>query len=262
MNRGMRQRWASTFCSTLWRTSCLCLGLGLTFPAAAATTPDLWPLQPNPATLSNQLAIAQNIPAALLPALQFQKTFCAILAGAPPPIWRADLEKFAHATGTDPVTSGVSETARMWLARVWVQDLDRELREYYRHHVSFPDALAALGKDWPDSLRADPWGEPWIYAPRTPPGFDRQTNQRYQLGPTRNPRLNSLRDAIQNRRPPTVTWKISVQEVGGTLSLQFKSATANALIQPGGVVEGYNLLFIGTGWALLAGPDQLFTVTF
>jgi len=84
----------------------------------------------------------------------------------------------------------------------------------------------------------------------------------YQLGPTRNPRLSALRDAIQNRQPPVLTWKITSQEITGTLSLQFKSATVNALIQPGGTVAGYNLLYIGTGWALLAGPDQLFTVTF
>ena len=206
--------------------------------------------------------MAQNIPAGLQPAVQFQKTFCAILAGVPPATWRADLEKIARPTATDPVSAGVSEVARTWLTRVWMDDLDRVLRNYYRHHVSFPETLAALGKDWPESLRSDPWGSPWVYAPHAPTGFARQTNQRYQLGPTRNPNLSTLREAIPNRHAPVLVWKITPQEIAGTLSLQFKSATVNALIQPGGTVAGYNLLFIGTGWALLAGPDQLFTVTF
>ena len=231
-------------------------------PVSATTLPELWPLQPNPAVLSNQLNVARVLPGEIIPALKFQKTFCAVLAGTPVVVWRAELERFAHLTETDPVSIGVSEVARTWLARVWMQDIDGVLREYYRHNVRFPDTLTGLGKDWPESLRTDPWGQPWVYVTHTPPGFDRQTNQRYQLGPTRNPGLSLLRDAIQNRRPPAVGWKITPQEIAGTKSLQFQSAAANSLIQPGGTVEGYNLLFIGTGWALLAGPDQLFTVTF
>jgi len=305
MNRGMQQRWASTFCSTPWRTSRLCLAFRLgagrltppvlrpkvsrfhggsarsgdlrrtafllaslyltlfvTGPAPAAPVSELWPLQPAPAAFSNQLVTTQNLPPALQPAVQFQKIFCAILAGTPAAAWRTDLEKIARPTATDPVSIGVSDAARTWLTRVWMDDLDTGLRNYYRQHVSFPDTLAALGKDWPESLHTDPWGDPWVYAPRAPVGFARQTNQRYQLGPTRNPRLSALRDAIQNRQPPVLTWKITPQEITGTLSLQFKSAAVNALIQPGGAVAGYNLLYIGTGWALLAGPDQLFTVTF
>ena len=249
-------------CSTLWRTSGLCLGLLLSRSVAAATLPELWPLQPNPAVLSNQLTAARVLPEELIPAVKFQKIFCSILAGAPVAAWRTDLERFIRLPETNPVTLGISETARTWLARVGMQELDGVLREYYRHNVCFPDTLAALGKDWPAALRADPWGQPWVYGTRTPPGFERQTNQRYQLGPTRYPSLSSLRDAIQNRRPPATAWKITPQAIAGTRSLQFKSATANALIQPGGSVDGNYLLFIGDGWALLAGPDQLFTVTF
>ena len=258
MNRGMRRRWASTFCSTPWRTSRLCLWLVLALPAHAATVPDLWPLQPIPATWSNQLATAQAVPAELQPALQFQKTFGAILAGTTATVWRADLEKSARLTGTDPVTQGVRDAARTWLARVWMQDLDGVLREYYRHHVSFPDKLG----DVPESLRTDPWGQPWVYSLREPTGFKRQTNQRYQLGPTRNPQLSSLRDAIKKRRPPAATWKITPQDVAGARALRFQSTTANALIQPGGTVDGFLLMYVGDGWALFGGPDQLFTVTF
>jgi len=258
MNRGMRRRWASTSCFTPWRTSRLCLWLVLAGAASAATVPDLWPLQPNPVTLSNQLGAAQDIPAALQPALQFQKIFCTILAGAPAATWRADLEKLARLTGTDPVAQGVREAARPWLARVWMEDIDGVLRDYYRHHVSFPDKLV----DLPEPLRTDPWGQPWVYSLHEPTGFKRQTNQRYQLGPTRNPQLSSLHAAIRNRRTPAPTWKITPQDIAGSRALQFQSATANALIQPGGTVEGCVLMFIGDGWALLGGPEQLFTVTF
>ena len=262
MNRGMRRRWALTFCSTPWRTSRVCLWLVLAGPVSAATLPGLWPLIPNPPALSNQLAAVRDLPPVLQPAAQFEKTFCALLAGAPPAAWLPDLERMARLTGDDPVTPSVSDAARTWLARVWMQDLDGVLRGYYRHHVSFPETLAALGKDLPESLQTDPWGQPWVYALRAPAGFERETNQRYQLGPTRNPRLSSLRDAVQNRRSPALTWQITPQEIAGTRSLQFKSATATALIQPGGTVAGYTLLFIGDGWALLAGPDQLFSVPF
>ena len=246
-----------------WRINGLCLGLLLLAGAAsAASLPELWPLQPDPAVLSNQLAAARVLPNELTAALKFQKTFCAILASAPITTWRADLERFAQLTGEDPITPSIRAVAHTWLARVWMQDVDAVLREYYRHNVRYPDTLAALGKELPEALRVDPWGEPWAYATRTPPGFARQTNQRYLLGPKRNPNLGSLFDAVQNRRPPAMAWKITPQEVAGLKSLQFKSATATALLQPGGTVEGYNLLFIGDGWALLAGADQLFAVTF
>ncbi len=262
MNRGMRRRWASMFCSTPWRISPLCLFLALSLPASAATLPELWPLQPNPAILSNQLAIAQAVPSALQPALQFQKMFCAILAGAPVSDWRADLEKFVRLTGDDPVMQGIREAARPWLARVWMEDLAAVMRNYYQRHVSFPDTLTALGKDLPQSLRVDPWGQPWVYSPHAPTGFAHQFNQRYQLGTTRSPHLSLLHDAITNRRPPAAGWKITPQDIGGARALQFQSVTANSLIQPGGTVDGCVLMFAGDGWALLGGPDQLFTVTF
>ena len=241
-----------------WRTSRLCLWLVLAVPAGAATLPELWPLQPVHATLSNQLATAKTIPAELQPALQFQKIFCTILSGAPASVWRADIEKFSRLTGNDPVAQGIREAARPWLARVWIEDLAVILRNYYRHHVSFPDKLV----DLPEVLRVDPWGQPWVYKLHEPVGFKRQTNQRYQIGTTRNPQLSLLSDAIKNRRPPAVAWKITPLDVGGARALQFQSATANALLQPGGMVDGYVLMFIGDGWALLGGPEQLFTVVF
>ena len=251
-------RFSANLRRTTFLLAALYLALLVTVPAHAATLPDLWPLQPTPTTLSNQLATAQAVPAALQPALQFQKIFCAILAGTPAAAWRADLEKLAHLTDADPVTQGVREAARPWLARVWMDDLAVVLRDYYRRHVSFPDKLG----DLPESLRADPWNQPWVYSVHAPTGFARQTNQRYQLGPTRNPQLSSLRDAIKNRKPPVIVWKITPQDIAGARALQFQSATANALIQPGGTVEGCVLMFIGNGWALLGGPEQLFTVMF
>ena len=251
------------FYFTPWRISRLFLfWLVLALPAHAAILQELWPLQPNPATLSNQLASAHDVPAALQPALQFQKTFCAILLGAPAEAWRADLEKFAHLTGDDPVTQGVRFTASTWLARVWMQDIDAILRKYYQHHVCFPDTLAALGPTLPEALRVDPVGRPWLYQLQAPTGFARQTNQRYRLNPDQEIYVSSLRDAIHNRRPPAPPWKIKQQDVAGARALQFQGAKANTLIQPGGMVDGRVLMYIGDGWALFGGLDQLFTVTF
>lgn len=262
MNRGMRRRWASTFCFTPWRTSRLCLWLLLALPAQAASLPDLWPPQPTPTALSNQLATTKAVPVELQPALHFQKTFCTILAGTPTSAWRADIEKFARLTGNDPVTKGVRFAASTWLARIWMQDIDAILREYYRHNVCFPDTLAALGPALPEGLRVDPSGRPWLYQLQTPAGFARQTNQRYLLNPDQEIHVSSLRDAILNRRPPATLWKITPQDVGGARALQVQGAKANALIQPGGMIDGCVLMHIGDGWALFSGLDQLFTVTF
>ena len=74
--------------------------------------------------------------------------------------------------------------------------------------------------------------------------------------------MSGLSDAIKNRKPPATPWTITAQDVGGAKALQFKSKTASALIQPGGTVDGYTLLFIGDKWALMAAQDQLFTIAF
>ena len=257
----MRPRWASTSCSMPWRTSLRLLLLLVAGQPAGAAAPGCWPLQPDPATLRQQLAATRDLPAALQPAVQFQQSFAAIIAGAPVATWRADVEKIAQLTGDDPVVRGVREVARVWLARAAMQDLDGVLQHYYRHHVGFPDSLAAVANELPENGRVDPWGQPWVYAPHAPRGFARQTNQRYTVGPTRFPRLTGWREAIAPRAPPRAPWKITARDVAGHKALEFQG-DVSALIQPGGMVGGFTLLFIGDGWALLAGLDQLFTLTY
>jgi len=243
------------------RTSLLFLWLVWALPLSAAL-PDLWPSKVEPGELKTRLAVPKNLPKELQPAVRFQKVFAAILNGEPLDDWRADLEALTKADPADPVAQGVSDVARVWQARVWMDDMDGVLKKYYQQHVAFPEKLDGLGNSLPETLRADPWGQPWVYSLRAPQGFARQTNQRYQLGPSRYPQLSTLAAALQNRRPPTASWKITAHDVAGTRSLQFTSATTSALIQPGGAVDGCVLLYIGSNWALLAAPDQLFSVPF
>jgi hypothetical protein len=223
---------------------------------------ELWPLHPEPAAIQARLADGKKLEPELWPAVEFQQVFCEILTGAPPDACRGKLEKFLQPAAHDPVAQGVAEVARAWLARAWMLELDQALRKYYRRRVEFPAALEPVFKDVPEKLHLDPWGQPWVYTRHAPEGFSRQVNQRYQLGPARYPLLAGWHAAIQSRTPVAVPWQISVQTVGGERSLQFRTQRTSALIQPGGSVDGHFLLFIGDRWALLAAPDQLFTVTF
>lgn len=245
----------------LSNTKLLFAVLFFTMSAHAGLPQELWPLQPDPAAIKSKLADGKSLEPEVWPALKFQGVFCDILAGTPPEKWRGELEGFLKPATNDFVAQGVADVARAWLARARRLDVDVALQNYYRHHVAFPDTLAPVLKDLPEKLRVDPWGQPWAYTLHAPEGFARQANQRYQLGPARCPLLSSLRDAVQ-RRPQEVPWKITLQAVGGERSLQFKGPKTTALIQPGGTVDGYALLYIGDKWALLAGQDQLFAVSF
>ena len=51
--------------------------------------------------------------------------------------------------------------------------------------------------DIPESLRLDPWGQPWIYKTTAPEGFAKLDDQRYELGPARYPQLSALATAIK-----------------------------------------------------------------
>lgn len=237
--------------SILWRISLL--AFWLTNVHAAGPT-DYWPLQPVAATAKTQAAAVKDVPSSLQPAVQFQRVYCDIIAGTSVTNWRGELERLASLTGEDPVNQGVRDVARLWLARVAMQDIDAALRNYYRQHVEFPAKLP----DLPEKLRVDPWGQPWVYALHAPRGFEKQTNQRYRLGPTRAPQLSSLREAIQKRPAVTIPWKIVAKDT----ALQYKSAVTSAIIQPGGTVDNCTLLFMGAGWGLMATAEQLFAVTY
>jgi len=238
----------------------------------AATPLEIWPRQVpplNPGTLKEQLGVIENaadgLPSALRPAIQFQKIFLRILSGEEPSRWRGEIEKFATPSGSSPLESGLREIARAWLARVEMIEIDTVFHAYYRQYVRFPATLAEVESDIPAGLRKDPWGEAWHYEPHPPQGFERLTTQRYQLGPARFPQLGSLKDAAHHRDAVAQTWKITARDIAGSKALEFRGSSANAsvaVLQPGGSINECTLLFIGDGWALMAGVDQLFAVTF
>jgi len=236
----------------------------------AADLQDIWPAQVSPLkkeALALQLAAlgstVPRLPDTLEPALDFQKIFLQIISGVPASVWRADLEKLAVAPGGNPVVEGVREAARAWFARLQMADIDQALRLYYRAHVQFPATLAEIEGDLPQTLRKDPWGEPWIYKPLAPQGFERLAMQRYQLGPTRFPNLAPLPEALTRRKPETHSWTISLRDAAGKKALEFRSPEKGAtvaIIEPGGKIDGCVLLYIGNNWALMAGVDDLFAV--
>lgn len=251
----------------------LALGLCLALCGVGrgATVEELWPAQApagDVATVISQLdAAAKTLPAQLQSAVQFQRVFVQIVAGAPQAAWRGELERLARLTvaRNDAVGLTVQRLARVWLARVQVQEFDAVLRKYYRNNVSFPGSLAKIAKDIPPHLRADPWGEPWMYQVHAPHGFKKQTDQRYQLGPTRLPQLTTLKQATRSRPPAPRPWKVTPRDVGGARALEFRLADSGAPVattQAGGAVGDCVLVFVGQSWALLANQDQLFTIPF
>lgn len=246
----------------------VCFGFSL----QAAAPLEIWPPQVVPldkTALKMQLdaldSAATSLPDPLKPAVQFQKLFLQIVSGVAPSQWRGGIEKFASAQDAVPVTAGLREVSRAWLARLQMTGIDTVLRNYYRHNVRFPAMLAEIENDIPNNLRKDPWGEAWIYKPRAPQGFERLATQRYELGPTRFPQLGALDEASRHRNPQAHAWTIALRDVAGNKALEFRVPSANAsvaIIQPGGKAGDCTLLYIGENWALMAGADQLFAVNF
>ena len=245
---------------------------GLESGVRAAAPLDVWPQQV-PAVDHNGLEArmknienaANGLPAALDSAVHFQKVFLRILSGEAGPEWRGVIEKFAGSSDHSPPGTSLADVARAWLARAEMADIDTALRNYYRHNVRFPSTFAEVEADIPDNLRKDPWGDPWFYEPRAPRGFDRLIAQRYQLGPGRYPQLGGLATATQNRSTAGQTWQIELREIAGNKALEFRPAQAGAsvaMLQPGGKIADCTLVYIGDHWALMAGADQLFAVSF
>jgi len=173
------------------------------------------------------------------------------------------MDKLAAAPGGDPVAEGVRDGARAWSARLQMADIGLALRLYYRNQVRFPATLSEIENNLPQNLRKDPWGEPWIYKPTAPQGFEHLATQRYQLGPTRYPNLTPLPEAATLRKPESHSWTISLPDAAGKKALEFRSpekGAAVSIIQPGGKIDGCSLLYIGDNWALMAGDDRVFAV--
>ena len=242
------------------------------FHAQAAEPLVIWTLQPQSKEksppLSEQIeAIAKaskGLPDALGPAVQFQNVYLKIVAGWKPSEWRGEIETLCGLPGDSPVVAGVREVSRAWLARLHMAEIDLVLRAYYRSHVRFPDNLSEIENDLPKNLRNDPWGDPWLYKPHAPRGFGRLAAQRYQLAPSRIPNLSTLPEAGTRPVPQPHSWTVTLHEEAEKKALEFRSQEKGApisILDCGGKIEGCTLLFIGDGWALMAGVDQLFAVT-
>ena len=249
------------------------MGCLLAAPAArAASVTDLWPTQPAVASveaLDQRTAALEAtlpaLPAELAPAVRFEETFLRILARAPAADWQAQVRSFADAPGNDPVTVAVREAAKAWVARLQMEEIGKTLDAFYAQNVRFPATLAEVDRDIAKPLRQDPWGEPWTYSLHAPQGFARDTAQRYRLGPRRFPTLGTLREATAARRRPLTppTWKVSLRVIGENRALEFSLGNATVgLVQAGGKIDAYTLAYVGDRWALMAGPDQLFTLAF
>ena len=237
---------------------------------AQAAPPDLWPVEvkaPQPAELQKQCAVlnAASLPAELKRAAQFQKTFLRILASGESKVqpldspWVSELRAFIAADReADPVAHGIAEVSRAWLARAEMQQIDAVLRQYYRQNVRFPEQFSVIEASLPEAVRLDPWGQPWVYRTCAPKGLDRLIDQRYLLGHACFPDLG----LPSHRQSAIPQWNLALRNLGDKRTLEIRTGSTTATLQPGGKTGIYTLLYLGENWALLAGPDQLFAVTF
>lgn len=259
----MPPRWASISCITPLRIehlACSLFAALLTANVCNAAPADIWPSQVpwDPASLSRALgqidANAASLPGEVRPAVEFEKVYLRILSGAGRDAWLADLRKSASGEGA------VGDAARVWLARVEMEEIDAVLRDYYAENVGFPASLEQA--KLPEGLRKDPWGGKWAYRTRAPDGFAGMSSQRYDLGPARFPKLTPLKEAVRTR-PKERDWKLSLRAIAGSNAVEFRlggAAMPFATLEKGGKVQDCTLVFIGGNWALMAGPDQLFAL--
>ena len=206
--------------------------LAFTTKVGAQTNPaELWPIKiPAPAeagTLEVRVgkleAALAAMPTTLGPAVKFEETFLRLMAAGPKDEWLPTMQTFATATANDPVTGGVRDLARAWVARAEMDRIGTMLDQFYGENVRYPATFAEVEKRLSAGSKLDPWGEAWVYRPHAPKGFAQQAGQRYELGPKRDPHLGTLRDAVGGgsrwrcprgksrctRRPITGRWSFS-----------------------------------------------------
>lgn len=227
-----------------------------------ATPPaQIWNQQASQTELSSR--DARDLAPELMPAFRFQILYDKILSGAKQSDWRSELARFANAESTDPVSSGVRECARVWLARAEMEDIDALLLDYYAHNIHYPKTDTDFQKLLPAGLDKDPWGQPWVYSPQAPHGFSStMSGQRYQLAPTSRPGIQLLKEAVTNRQELKLKSAVTLRDVAGHHALEFKSSQALTVIEPGGKTDSFSLLYVGDHWALMAGDDRLFAISF
>ena len=254
-----------------WALLILSVG-GWSVVSARGAASDIWPTQVAPITDGTALnqrvaaleAAGATLPPELLPAIRFEEVFLRVLGRTSESDWLPQMRALADAPGTDAITAAIREVAKAWIARVEMRGIGTILDNFYAQNVRYPASLAEVERDLPNDLKTDPWGEAWVYRTHAPTGFGKETAQRYTLGPKRYPDLGTLKEATVNRPPFTPpAWKITVRPVGAGSALEFSNgASVLALLQAGGKVGEYTLVYIGNRWALLATPDQLFTASF
>lgn len=231
----------------------------------AASPADVWPVRVPDATGAKVPDDAAGTLAPELgPAIRFQQTFYQILARVPAGSWLPSMRGFVDAKENDPVTAGVREVAKAWLARAEMEQIATALDTYYTTNVKYPATLAEIEKTLPAEVKKDPWGEAWVYRTHAPHGFANQAGQRYQIGPKRFPELGTVREATGQRKDVKLpAWKVTLQTVASNRALEFREGgKVVGVITAGGKIGEYSLLYVGEGWALMAGTDQLFAISF
>jgi hypothetical protein len=239
---------------------------------AKGAAPDIWPAQS--AQLADRSLLKQHIdgleaaastvPPNLMPAIRFQEAFVRALVGDPESNWLPEMQSLASTQETDAMTSALRDVAKAWIARVEMREIGKTLDTYYVQNVRYPDSFSAIERDLPASLKLDPWGEAWVYRLHAPVGFSRQTLQRYSLGPKRYPDLGTLEEATVNRpRFVAPAWKIAPRAAGEAGALEFSSGgSVVAVLQAGGKIDDYTVVYIASRWVLMASRDQLFAEAF
>lgn len=254
--------WPSKGCPLL---CILLLALGLGSQPLRASVEDIWPRSLegwDHDRMARQAALVVNaeVPSRLRPTLAYQALYLRIMAGEPIDSWEDEVRQMAAQSGEGVVGTQIQELARVWEARLRMRGVERHLRDYYRRQVRFPAALSEL--DLPAELRTDPWGEPWAYQPARPATLPNLEGQRFHLAPSRYPDLTPLNLALSTPPEAAAGWRINRQTVAGRAALQITTPETTALIEPGGRVGEATLLYATDTWALFAGRDRLFGVTF
>jgi hypothetical protein len=229
------------------------------FVQARAVAPNAWNGRATAEALDK---LWHEVPSPVRSAVDFEKLLLKVRSADHASGWRSEMERFAKASGDDPVTAGLREFAKLWIARAMMEEIDGALRKFYRHEVRFPDSLEPVLPDSPADAKRDPWGEAWVYKTTSPTGFTKLAKQRYQLGPAKYPQLSPLNEAMKSKPAPPA-WQIMPREVSGAKALELRSAKGqSAIVQPGGHFADATLLYIGEGWALFANTERLFTLSF
>ena len=172
------------------------------------------------------------------------------------------METLSKPSQKNALSDGVRQVALVWIARAEMAEIDAILLDYYRHKVHFPRSSQEFQRLLPPSLAKDPWGNDWVYQPKSPEGFTGIESQRYDLWPRQLSHLASLSDVVRGRRPVTFDSAIVPHDLNGKTALEIHSGNSTSLIEPGGKAGNDTLLFVGNKWALMAASDQLFAVAF